>query len=105
VLGVVGLAVPTLAGGARRRDIDARSEALFDGLVRELCGAVAVGQIGDDEIGVRGLHAVSLMPGTPSPTPHTPLVERHTNRRGNMAPRPRGASEAASSRSSTICST
>src|SRR5438552_795906 len=58
-LGVLGLALPAIDRAARRKDIDARSEALFDELMREPCGAVAVGQIGDDEIGVRGLHAPS----------------------------------------------
>src|SRR5882762_11141497 len=100
-LGVLGLAVPAIDRAARRQNIDACSEALFHELVREPCGAVAVGQIGDDEIGVRGLHAVSLIPGTPSCTVEwrnrTPSstfmrrLERYTNRRGNMAPRPRGA--------------
>src|SRR5439155_20996240 len=68
VLGVLGLALPAIDRAARRQDIDARSEALFHELVRELRRAAAVGQIGDDEIRLRGLHAASLIRGMPSRT-------------------------------------
>src|SRR5213592_1413681 len=90
-LGVFGLAFPAIDGTARREDIDARGEALFHELVRELRRAAAVGQIGDDEIGVRGLQAVSLIPGTPSRaveyrnrTPSSAFMRRLERRRDSL---------------------
>src|SRR5213594_1722852 len=100
-LGVFDLAPPAIDRAARRQDIDACGEALFHELVRELRRAAAVGQIGDDEIGVRSLHAVSST-HSPARLPQSPLVERYANRRGNMAPRPRGASAGSCERTKAV---